>query len=271
MIAIGVTAVAVILLTTALWQNRNTLAAAYRFARYSKEDLHGQMAENQSALAASIQEAGLSGDIRDFTEEEESMLRDGTLTPEEAVERLFQAEPSESEISSETSLEDVPPSETDDTTAATSVPETADSVLSETTAQTEGPPDTDTLVGTEAVLPSDDVLLKEMQKYVKKLYTAKAEFTARLGKMENGAIADYTALPKEEQNLYGKQKVVMQYWNEIVEMEKECDALVDEVVVELEKFLSENNMDTALCPLIRKYYAEEKEIKKAYYMKRLMD
>lgn len=246
-IILSIITLVVAVLAVSAVMNINNIAAVYRFLRYSQDEIQTQLADTKGALLDSIKEYGFTQDIRDFSEEEEKMLAEGKLTPEEAVELLFTSPEENSGITSDTQES----TETEDNALPTEDPQNS----SGQTSQTSG--------------ISNEEFEAQMKEYIKVLYTVKADFTAKLGDVERNIKADYAALDEQDRTMSGKQKIVAKYWNDVVALEKECDKLVNDVVASLKSFLNENDLDTYLCTMIEKYYNEEKELKKAYYMKRL--
>jgi len=101
------------------------------------------------------------------------------------------------------------------------------------------------------------------------LYSLKAYYLGQLGQLEASVKTDYLALPKEKRNLIGKQELVSKYMNTALGLLKQCDARVEELLAELKTGLEAINADTSIIQTIRDAYENEKNLKKAYYIKLL--
>jgi len=64
-------------------------------------------------------------------------------------------------------------------------------------------------------------------------------------------------------------KIVKSKTNQIAALEKECDGEVSAVVSQLQVLLKESGEDQSLVDKVKTVYAEEKSLKKAYYMNEL--
>lgn len=99
------------------------------------------------------------------------------------------------------------------------------------------------------------------------LYSLKAYYLGQLGQMEATVKKEYIALPKEKQNLIGKQEIVSKHMGTALSLLKQCDSQVDALLADLEKSLKSLNADTSIIKVIRDTYENEKALKKAYYLK----
>ena len=101
------------------------------------------------------------------------------------------------------------------------------------------------------------------------LYSLKAYYLGQLGQLEATVKSDYLSLPKEKKNLIGKQELVTKYMGTALGLLNQCDARVEEMLAELKTDIEKLNGDTSIIETIREAYKNEKNLKKAYYIKLL--
>ncbi len=101
------------------------------------------------------------------------------------------------------------------------------------------------------------------------LYSLKAYYLGQLGQLEGKVKNDYLSLPKEKRNLIGKKELVTKYMSTVVGLLNQCDAKVENILSELKADIEKLNGDTSIIKTIREAYKNEKNLKKAYYIKLL--
>jgi hypothetical protein len=106
---------------------------------------------------------------------------------------------------------------------------------------------------------------------VVELYSLKAYYLGSLGQMEASAKKDYIALPKDKKNMSGKKEIISKYMGSAIKLLTQCDKKVDGLLKELESEIKKYGGDISIIDQIRSSYENEKALKKAYYVKRLMD
>ena len=225
-----------------VWQ-WNNISAALSFVRYSQEELEGKLDQNNQTIKDAV-DSIQNVTIRDVTEEEKQALKDGTLTSEELVQSLIQSE-SKPEKPPESKPEQQPPKAED-------IPEPLP----------EQPPQQE-----EPVQQSD--YEKELNGLIAEVYVLREEFLIKLDNTQAAAIADYKALPADQRTTKNIASLVSGYMSRGLEMEKECDGRIKEIVLEMESLLQENGGDLSLAQTVYDTYLEEKSLKKAWYMAEL--
>ena len=222
------------------WWQRDNIAAVYRGLVYSQEELEGKLADNDQAVkdaVAAIPEVT----VRDVTDEERQALRDGSLTTEELVQSIVGTEkPPEADP------EQKPESKPDKPDGATQKPEPKPSEKS----------------------PEQLAYEQKLSEVIAKVYVLREDFMGRLDSLMNQAIAEYKAIPAEERNAR-LASFVSGYLAKGLDMEKDCDAKIEAIIVELETLLQENNGDMSIAQTVYDTYVEEKSLKKAWYMAEL--
>lgn len=101
------------------------------------------------------------------------------------------------------------------------------------------------------------------------LYSLKAYYLGQLGQLEAKVKSDYLSLPKEKRNLIGKKELVTKYMSTAVGLLNQCDAKVENILSELKSDIEKLGGDTSIIKTIREAYKNEKNLKKAYYIKLL--
>ncbi len=101
------------------------------------------------------------------------------------------------------------------------------------------------------------------------LYSLKAYYLGQLGQLEGKVKKDYLGLPKEKRNLIGKKELVTKYMSTAMGLLNQCDAKVEKILSELKADIEKLNGDTSIINTIREAYKNEKNLKKAYYIKLL--
>lgn len=237
-----------------VWQRNNLRALGLRL-RMSQEELSEQMSAQQNKTAEVTQNAGVS--VRPLTEEERERLRDNEMTRDELIERLVSGETGE-----ETPSE--PDEKTETQTPSDPVESTPQSPAEEQ--PTESEPTDEPASPAEETKNEVDTARDELAKRIAEIYVMEAEYTAWLEDANRSAIADFEALPPEQQTTASKYSIGMQYLSLALEKEKECDARMSELEGDIRTLLTTLGEDTALADEIHRVYEEEKATKKAYYL-----
>lgn len=234
-----------------VWQRNNLRALGLRL-RMTQEELSGQLNEQQNKTAEVTQNAGVS--VRPLTDEEREKLRDNEMTRDELIERLVNGEtdenPDETPQTPNVPAENAEPQEPADEPKA---PETVEQ------------PD-ESATPADETQSAEDAARAQLAKCVAEIYVMEAEYTAWLEDANRSAIADFEALPPEQQTTGAKYSIGMQYLALALEKEKECDARMSELESDIRTLLTQLGEDTALADEIQRVYEDEKATKKAYYL-----
>lgn len=226
------------LLAGLYWWQRENLKAVKDAASHSSEELEEKLAENQQQIR-DVVDAAPEIVVREVTEEERQALRDGTMTQEELIERLLDT------------------GEQSDSTATPGMEET--------------PPGEDPKVPAEQPKPAEDPYQKELSAIIAKVYVLREDFTMALDNMYDDAKAEYIALPAEKRTKSNLVKMASKYLDKATTLEKECDTRMDAIVADMEKLIQENNGDMSLVDTVVYSYANEKSLKKSWYMSKLQE
>lgn len=233
------------LLAGLYWWQRENLKAVKDAASHSSEELEEKLAENQQQIR-DVVDAAPEIVVREVTEEERQALRDGTMTQEELIERLLD------------------PGEQSDSTAAPGMEETPPGE------DAKAPAETPTLPA-EQPKPVEDPYQKELSAIIAKVYVLREDFTMALDNMYDEAKAEYIALPAEKRTKSNLMVLASKYLSKATALEKECDARMDEIVADMEKLIQENNGDMSLADTVVYSYANEKSLKKSWFMSKIQE
>lgn len=113
---------------------------------------------------------------------------------------------------------------------------------------------------------SEEEYNKKVADLVAKMYVVKANFTSTLSAFEANIISSYKSLPAEQRTSATKAKIVSDNMSYVTGLEAQCDAQVKAITDELSALMKANGKDTSLVDAINSAYANEKELKKAYYI-----
>lgn len=110
---------------------------------------------------------------------------------------------------------------------------------------------------------------EEIRLQIAQMYVLKSTFVGKLEAIVAQAKSEFEALSPEARTNDAKVKIVKSKTNQIAALEKECDGEVSAVVSQLQVLLKESGEDQSLVDKVKTVYAEEKSLKKAYYMNEL--
>lgn len=216
------------------WWQRDNLKAIHAATQHTSAELEEKLEENQQMIQEAVKAAG-EVTVGEITEEDRQAFRDGSMTQEQLVERLTnggEGEPREEP-------------------ASTSRPES------------DGTPPP------EPPKPAENTYQKELSALIARVYVLREEYTLALDTMYADAKAEYLALPAEKRTKTHLLKMARGYLSRASALEKECDGKMDEIVRAMEKLLRENDGDLGLVDTVVYTYANEKSLKKSWYMSKL--
>ena len=223
-----------------VWWQWDNIAPIINGLRYSTAELEEKLAQNDQGIkdaVATIPEVV----VRDITDEERQALRDGTLSPEELVQNIVAGEGEQTE------------------------PEPPKAPDSDTQPQPQQPQQPQR----PAKTPEQLAYEQEISEIIAKVYVLREEFLGKLDALMAEALAEYRAMTPEQRSAGNLASFASSYLNKGLDMERECDARIEEIVAELETLLQENNGDLSIAQTVYDTYLEEKSLKKAWYMAEL--
>ncbi|MDO4618854.1 MAG: hypothetical protein Q4B31_04945 [Clostridia bacterium] len=235
-----------VFLSVFLSKNWNTVLAIIDSFRYSNEQIQQQLQQNKNDVETFLKnENGI--EIRDVTDEEAKALSEGELTEEELVDILVGNTPSP-------------------TPEATATPQPGDAPQA-----TVAPTPTSTPTPKPTPTPNPQEAAKQrVAELIAKLYVEKSIYLGKLDAIEAKIIDIYHNMHYTEQP-GAKEVLFPQYLPEVAAWEKECDAIVSDIIAEIRENLVISGQDVTIADTLEAAYQNEKKAKKTYFINRYMD
>ena len=212
------------------WQENN-IRALLQYAQNSKEDLEQQLQENDQQVQDILNDALANADKVDPQPE-----------PEPDPEPTPQPQPTP-----------VPDPEPEPTPDPEPIPEPKPTP--EPTPQPQP--------------PKEPTYKEQLQAIVDRVYALRTEYVTALEALEAEASAAYKAMPAEEKTKKNLIDFASTYISKATNLEKECDAKMDVLVKDLEALQKKYGQSYDLVEQMIYTYANEKSLKKAWYMAEL--
>lgn len=245
-------AILVCLCLVFIWQ-RDNIKAGLLGLKYSSDDLDEQLNSNQERIDRAIDD-NPEVKLKPLTDEENQRLQDGTLSEQEAIDIMLGAA-DEAEHSGEAA--NAAPDEAKPSAEPSGTPSTEPSAPAEETAAG----------STASPKPSEaDDTDAKISELVATFYVMKTSYIAKLSEIETTVIETYKALPAEKRTASKKASMALDCINQATALEKECDGRMEYLLGELKKLLIKAGRDESLVTEIKAVYAEEKALRKAYYI-----
>lgn len=215
---------------------RNNLKALMYTATLDQEQISQAIEDNEKELLTALGQEDLL-DI-ELTEEQKIGITSGLIDPEELAKQIM------SEKNEDSTLQNT--DEDLQQEAATTLP---------TKAKTE-----------QAAQSKDSEIDRLIAVQVSKMYVLKSSYIGQLEGLVQQAKSEFTALPEDQRTEASKQRIAQNKLSAAAGLEGSCDAQVYAVVGEIRNLLSQAGRDTSLANQISSAYAQEKSLKKAYYL-----
>lgn len=235
-------------------KNWDNISAVIDGLRYTQAELEEQLEQNDQKIKDVVGDLS----IRNLTQEEKDALREGTLTPEELIEHMNQGQgqpqPEPEKPDPETMVEPEKPKPEKPKPDQSDLPQ--------------APPKEEPSTPVEQEKSDYE---KQLSKLIAEVYVLREEFLIKLEELLEQAKAEYKALPAEERTKSKLVPMVADYMTLGTNLEEECDAKLIDILLRIETLVEENDGDPKLTQTIMETYAEEKRIKKAWYMAELKE
>ena len=252
--------VILVLLGVLAWWQRDNIKAVVTFATTSQADLEQQIQQNEQAIKDAV-EANPAITVREITEEEREALRNGTLTMEELLERLKRPFEPLTPAQPEQPAQSEKPAQPE-TPAEPEQPAQPQPQQPETPATPEQP-----VTPTEPEQPAGETeYQKKLNDILARVYVLREEFVLKLDELQKQAVADFK---KIESGASGIKDFIFAYFGKATALEAECDAKMDAIITDLVALQKEYGEDMELVNTVAYTYANEKSLKKAWYMNEL--
>lgn len=234
--------------------NWDNIVSFVNSQRYSTKQLEDKMASNKAKMDK-IAEDDPNINIRgDLTEEESKALSEGKITREEAV----------SIVKGDTTLEKVLASKENSTPKDEKEPQKPET----NNGKEDKPKEPEATKPKEDTPPKEESPKDRVSEIIAELYVIQADFIAQLEAVGDQAYADYKAIRYKRDQI---PAIVDSYTGTVSVMERQCDEKVASLLKELEAELIKVNGDLNTVKEIKKYYYNEKSLKKSYYLNKMND
>ena len=234
--------------------NWDNIVSFVNSQRYSSKQLEDKMASNKAKMDK-IAEDDPNINIRgDLTDEESKALSEGKITKEEAV----------SIVKGDTTLEKVLASKENSTPKDEKEPQKPET----NNGKEDKPKEPEATKPKEDTPPKEESPKDRVSEIIAELYVIQADFIAQLEAVGDQAYADYKAIRYKRDQI---PAIVDSYTGTVSVMERQCDEKVASLLKELEAELIKVNGDLNTVKEIKKYYYNEKSLKKSYYLNKMND
>jgi hypothetical protein len=234
--------------------NWDNIVSFVNSQRYSSKQLEDKMASNKAKMDK-IAEDDPNINIRgDLTEEESKALSEGKITREEAV----------SIVKGDTTLEKVLASKENSAPKDEKEPQKPET----NNGKEDKPKEPEATKPKEDTPPKEESPKDRVSEIIAELYVIQADFIAQLEAVGDQAYADYKAIRYKRDQI---PAIVDSYTGTVSVMERQCDEKVASLLKELEAELIKVNGDLNTVKEIKKYYYNEKSLKKSYYLNKMND
>ena len=203
-----------------------------------------------------------------LSEADRARLKNGEITPAEAVAIIMGLAGSTAAESTAAPTE--PPSPSVTTVPAETTAPAGTTVPAETTAPAAttapvtpvGPATSDATTEVTVTAPATSAA-RSVEDVISEIYLLRAEFLNKIDLMIADGTAEVEATPKEKRTLTFKIELMNRYMDRGNALEKECDARMELLLSELETALRQSGGDLSLIDEVRALYAQEKKLYKA--------
>lgn len=252
-----------------LWRYRAGLAILIDNFGKSSEQVSAEREDYEKKTQELLDKLSGGGiTLAALSEEDRARLKNGEITPAEAVAIIMGLAGSTAEESTAAPTAPIAP---DATTApaemTTPVETTVSDKMTQPAATTApvtpaGPATSDTTAATTAPAPATSAA-RAVEDVISEIYLLRAEFLNKIDLMIADGTAEVEATPKEKRTLTFKIELMNRYMDRGNALEKECDARMEQLLAELEAALRQSGGDLSLIDEVRALYAQEKKLYKA--------
>lgn len=127
----------------------------------------------------------------------------------------------------------------------------------------------ETLAGARETDDPKDTFSSDLSALIARVLLLQKLYVGKLEGLEAEAKEEYLAMPGSQRTKMKLIEWASGFISRATEMEKQCDAQMDEIVGEMLILIQENGGDEEIANKVIESYAEEKRLKKAWYLSRL--
>lgn len=197
-----------------------------------------------------------------LSEADRARLKNGEITPAEAVAIIMGLAATTAPVTADTTL---PPDGSDP--AVTTVPVGPVGPDTPATSGTSGATAPAAFTGTTApavtIAPAASTVSPAVQQIIADIYLLRAEFINKLDALIEEGTAEVNAIPKEKRTASVKLEFMNRYLDRGEALEAECDARLEALLSDMTAQLKADGGDLSLVEDARALYIQEKKIRKA--------
>ena len=252
-----------------VWRYRAGLAILIDNFGKSSEQVSAEREDYEKKTQALLDKLSGGGiTLAALSEADRARLKNGEITPAEAVAIIMGLAGS---TAAESTAAPTEPSAPDATTvpaettspAGTTVPAETTAPAATTAPVTPvGPATSDATTEVTVTAPATSTA-RSVEDVISEIYLLRAEFLNKIDLMIADGTAEVEATPKEKRTLTFKIELMNRYMDRGNALEKECDARMELLLSELETALRQSGGDLSLIDEVRARYAQEKKLYKA--------
>lgn len=243
----------------AIWQ-KNNLEAIKQYTQYTQEELEQQLQDNdqkvKDILNAAMEDAKKVDSAQQYTDISKA---------QEPKEPAVQPESSVPEVTSEPTAPQTPPipQEPGQPSVTPSTPNTPKPATPQIAPVPETP------IQPEEPKQTGPTYEEQLKGIVDKVYALRAEYLKALDDLQAEAVAAYKAIPQAQRTKKAIINFVSTYISKATNLEKQCDGKMDALIKELTQLQKTYGLSLELVDTVKYTYANEKSLKKAWYMSEL--
>ncbi len=234
----------IVLITAILIWQRENVASFVKATTSSTEDIAEEIADSKAKTNDALAEYETPV-IRDFTLEEEEMIRKGELSAEDALSLILDGTLSDGSDSADGADAGL-----------------GDTEVSDPLSQSQGGSGNISDSKSDKVVNAD----KLVGDAVKRMYSLKAYYIGRLGSLESEMKSEYISLPADKRGKSAISSILSSHMGEVSALEAECDSRIAALLSELESDLGSIGADTSIVSTLKSEYQNEKSLRKSYYV-----
>ena len=200
-----------------------------------------------------------------LSEADRARLKNGEITPAEAVAIIMGLAATTAPVTADTTL---PPDGSDPAVATLPAgPAAPDTTDAPATSGTSGATAPAAFTGTTApavtTAPAASTVSPAVQQIIADIYLLRAEFINKLDALIEEGTAEVNAIPKEKRTASVKLEFMNRYLDRGEALEAECDARLEALLSDMTAQLKADGGDLSLVEDARALYIQEKKIRKA--------
>jgi|GEM_PF-1665065 len=249
-----------------IWQ-RNNIEAVVQYTKYTQEELETQLQDNDAAIEDALQAAlDAAKQVDAEAKGEAPDVSDTVVTPEVPSESKEEPQGENAAEAPETPAEK--PADKPQNGIPQAQKPVEDKVTTPVVTPAPSKPEVQKPTESKPAQPTGDYE-RQLKVIVDQAYALRSEYVQALEDLQAEAVSAYKAIPAEQRNTKNITSFVNKYINKANALEKACDGKMDALVKDLTALQKKYGQSMELVDTMKYTYANEKSLKKAWYMAEL--